>query len=298
MANKEDLFVWVGPQQEEDRKLEVRKREEKRKKPYMAFGILIIIIIGTLLAPLWTVNSPTELYLEFADMEPSWRFIFGTDPLGRDIFSILWYGGRQSLCIGIGGAGIMACIGIIYGACSGLATEYVDKGMMRFAEMLGSVPQILLVLLLMSLFPHTNSYTIAFVAGITGWMTLARVVRMEVKFLRQQEYLLVSYRMGASFFYQVYYHIVPHIISPVMFIIISGISRCIILEATLSFLGLGLPVEIISWGTMLSLATRAILNSSWWIIVFPGIFMIITMWAITEIAHFFHEGHERKASNL
>ncbi|MDY0394678.1 ABC transporter permease [Virgibacillus halophilus] len=218
--------------------------------------------------------------------------------LGRDIYSMIWYGGRVSIMIGMLSMVIITVIGVTYGCISGMAGAKIDAMMMRFAEILNSIPSLLLLLLLASIMGKQDIWKISFVIGVTGWFALARIVRSEVRQIRNSEYVLAARCMGASFPHVMQKHLIPNFISAILFVVISSISTSMSMESTLSFLGLGLPTHIISWGSMLSLANRALLSNTWWVIMIPGVFLLVTLLAITNIGNYFRKEVNRKASNL
>ena len=174
----------------------------------------------------------------------------------------------------------------------------VDSAMMRAVELLQSVPVLLSLLLILSLMGKPNELTIALVIGVTGWFALSRIVRSEVRQIRNSEYILASRCMGARFPFIMRKHLIPNFVSAIMFVVISSISTSMAMEATLSFLGLGLPVDVLSWGSMLALADRALLLNSWWVILIPGVFLVVTLLSITSIGHYFRKRSNQGPSNL
>lgn len=200
--------------------------------------------------------------------------------------------------IGVLGAAIIAVIGIIYGTISGVSNDHVDSAMMRLAEMGGSIPSILVVLILTAVFPAKNVVTMSIVIGVTGWFGLARIVRSEVRQIRNSEYVLYARSSGGKFLYVLWKHLLPNFLSATMFVIVSSISSCITTESTLSFLGLGLPLDVLSWGSMLSLANKALITNSWWVIIFPGVFLVITLLCITDLGNYLRKEANRRPSNL
>ena len=140
--------------------------------------------------------------------------------------------------------------------------------------------------------------TISFGIGITGWTSIAKVVRTEVRQIRNSEYVVAARCMGAGFFRIVWRHLTPNFISSIMFMVVMNIRGAIAAESTLSFMGIGLPLEEISWGSMLSLADKALLSGSWWIILIPGVFLIATMVSVTDIGNYLRKSAIRKESNL
>ncbi|OKY53170.1 ABC transporter permease [Megasphaera cerevisiae] len=269
-----------------------------RDYPVVSMGLLLLICTGCAAAPCIANHDPAQFYLQHLNEAPNSSFYFGTDGLGRDIFSIIWYGGRVSLAVGFLSMIVSACIGIVYGCLSGTASPLVDTVMMRAAELISSIPSILLLLLLLAFIPAPDIFTISLIIGATTWMNLARIVRSEVRQIRNSDYVLASRTMGGGFFHVVWYHLLPNFLSPVMFMIVSSIGSGMMMEATLSFLGIGLPVEIVSWGTMLSLSSRALLTNSWWIILIPGLFLVVTLVCMTCIGHYLRHEVNRGCSNL
>ena len=293
-------FLLVGPRHEEPEGKETKGtwKRKVRSWPLKSIIIFLFIFLGCVFAPYIANHDPTAFYLDHLNQPPDSEFHFGTDSLGRDIFSVLWYGGRLSLMIGFLSAAVSSGVGIIYGCLSGTAPKWADTVLMRTAELLSSIPYLLLQLLLLGCIGDANVVSLSFVIGITTWMNLARVVRSEVRQIRKSDYVLASKIMGGNFFHVLWYHLLPNFISPVLFMIVSSVGLSMTMEATLSFLGIGLPTEVVSLGTMLSLSTRALLTNSWWVILIPGLFLIITLVCITHIGHHLRHEINRGSSNL
>lgn len=266
--------------------------------PLLSVLILSLIIIGCILAPHLATHDPNGFYLHNLSQAPDSEFYFGTDMMGRDLYSMMWYGGRTSLSIGILGAFIIAIIGITYGSISGISDDKLDSLMMRITEMCGAIPGLLFVLILSAVFDAKDVLRLSMVIGLTGWFGLARIVRSEVRQIRNNEYVLYARCTGANLWYVMGQHLFPNFVSAIMFSILSTISSSITTETTLSFLGLGLPVDVISWGSMLSLANRALITRSWWVIVFPGLFLIVTLMCITNVGSYFRKEVNRGPSKL
>lgn len=265
---------------------------------WLSFVVLGIIIAGCMAAPLLSNHDPAHFYLQDINEPPSSEFYFGTDSMGRDIYSILWYGGRVSLSIGVLSMIISSTIGIAYGCLSGMGPDWLDNIMMRTAELTSSIPSILLMLLLLAFIPKPGILSISIVIGNTHWMNLARIVRGEVRQIRGSEYVWASRLMGAGLPHIALRHLLPNFLSPILFMLVASIGSAIMIESTLSFLGIGLPVEVVSWGSMLSLAGRALLTNSWWVVVIPGMFLVITLVCITNIGQTFRKHVIKKSSNL
>ena len=285
-------------QSQEQGQVQTFRKKKIKNFPYFSVFTLCAILFACFFSHLFVNHDPTQFYLTNLNTPPDSEFWFGTDSLGRDIFSVLWNGGRVSIFIGILSTVIAAGIGIIYGCISGCASTFLDTVMMRIAELFQSIPALLTLLLLLSLQEKQTPVSISVVIGITSWFALARIVRAEVRQIRNSEYILLSRHMGASFFWVMRKHLIPNIVSAIMFIVISSISTNMAMEATLSFLGLGLPPEELSLGSMLALSNRALLLNTWWVIIFPGIFLLITLFSITQIGHIFRQENYKGFSNL
>lgn len=292
-----ELFEIVGIRQISG-KDSAQKEKWYKDKPVFSAAFLILIAAGCLACNLITTKDPAYLDLKNCQLPPCREFLFGTDTLGRDIFSMIWHGGRISLFIGITATAISTILAILFGAASGCAPDRIDTLLMRLDELLLSVPNLLMVILIQAILGKANVLSISFVIGITSWMSIAKVVRTEVLQLRSSEYVIASKCMGGSFLHILWQHLTPNFISSIMFMVIMNIRSAVIAESTLSFMGIGLPVEVISWGSMLSLSEKALLTNSWWIILIPGAFLLATLLCLTSLGNFMRKNGNRKQSNL
>jgi len=218
--------------------------------------------------------------------------------MGRDIYSMIWYGGKISLFIGLFSTVISTVIGIVYGSISGSASELVDDAMMRFTEIILSIPSILIIIFVQAILGNSNPVSMSIVIGITSWMNISKIVRTEVRQIKNSEYILAAKSMGGGFFYVLKQHLLPNFVASIMFMVVTNIGAAIGTESTLSFLGIGLPIEIVSWGSMLSLSEEALLSNRWWIILIPGIFLVTTLVCITNIGNYIRKNNNKKSSNL
>lgn len=290
-------FEIVGIRQVEER-VSAIKRKWHQGKPVAAVILLTAILLGCIFCEGIMTKDPTYLDLLHYNVPPDREFLFGTDTLGRDIFSMIWYGGRISLLIGFTATVISTTIAIVFGAVSGSAAQWADTFLMRTAEIMLSIPELLLIILLQSILGTANVLSLSLVIGVTSWMSIAKVVRTEVRQIRQSEYVIAAKCMGGGFFYILWKHLTPNFISSIMFMVVMNVRSAMIAEATLSFMGIGLPLEIISWGSMLSLSERALMTKSWWIILIPGAFLVVTLMCVTDIGNYLRTCANRKHSNL
>ena len=258
--------------------------------PIISAILLSFIALSCFTAPIWDTGNPTRMILDALNQAPDREFLFGTDTLGRNIFSMIWYGGRISIYVGLFATLISTVIAMIYGTISGLANNIIDSIMMRTVELLLSIPSILYVISIQAILGAPTPTSIAVVIGFTSWMNISKMVRAEVLRVRRSEYVISARMMGGKFLYILRRHLFPNFLPAIMFMIVSNIGQAIVTEATLSFLGIGLPVDVISWGSLMSLSENALLTSSWWIIVIPGLFMVTTLVCITNLGEY----HRRK----
>ena len=295
MTEKE-LFTMVGIRPEPP--APQKKVRRLNGFPWISVILLTAIVLCCLLAEVIMTKDPGYLDLKNFNAAPNGEFLFGTDTLGRDIFSGIWYGGRISITIGFLATVISTFIAVVYGSVSGIAPQWLDTLMMRFTEIFLSVPGLLLVLFLQAILGEANVLTLSIVIGVTSWASIAKVIRTEVRQLRASEYVVASRCMGGKFFHILGRHLAPNFIASIMFMVVMNVRSAIGSESTLSFMGMGLPLEIISWGSMLSLAEKALLTDSWWSILIPGIFLVTLLMCLTNIGNYLRMSANRKESHL
>ncbi|WP_418790136.1 ABC transporter permease [Phosphitispora sp. TUW77] len=250
----------------------------KRNKPAQ-LGMLVIglLVIMALAGPAVSGYSYAEQDLESTNLGPDRDHWFGTDSLGRDLFTRVCYGARISLAVGVFVCIISGFIGIIYGGCAGYAGGRIDDAMMRFVDIFSSVPFILYVILLMVVI-EPGMITVFVVLGITGWMNMARIVRAQVLSLKEREFVLAARSIGAGAGRVLFRHIIPNIVGPVMVTMIFVIPEAIFAEAFLSFLGLGVSIPQASLGTLVSegIGTMGLYP---WQLFFPAFFISLSIMA-------------------
>ena len=293
----DNLYELAGSRKQQETVPE-KKKKWYQDKPLVSIGLLLIIILGCLCAELVMTKDPTFMDLVNYNKAPDKEFLFGTDTMGRDIFSMIWYGGRISLLIGGLATVISTFIAMVVGAFSGVAPAWLDELIMRFTEIFLSIPSLLLIILLQAIMGKANVVSLSIVIGVTSWTSIAKVIRTEVRQIRNSEYIIAARCMGAGFFRIMWKHLMPNFFSSIMFMVVMNVRTAMISEATLSFMGIGLPIEIITWGSMLSLSDKALMTGSWWIILIPGLFLIATVLCLTNIGNACREQANRKESNF
>ncbi len=291
-----ELFAVVGirpPQPEPP-----VKKKYAGKVPVVSLVLLGAILLCCVFAEGIMTKDPAYLDLAHYTQAPNQEFLFGTDTLGRDIFSCIWYGGRVSLFIGFFATALSTCIAIVYGGISAVAPAWLDTILMRLTEIFLSVPTLLVIIFMQAILGRPNVLSIAVVIGMTSWCSIAKIIRTEVLQIRSSEYVIASRCMGGGFFYILRQHLAPNFVSSIMFMVVMNIRSAIVSESTLSFMGMGLPLEIISWGSMLSLAEKALMTHAWWIILIPGAFLVTLLMCMTNLGNWLRKSMNQKESNL
>lgn len=257
-------------------------RRFKQNKLAIA-GIFVIV----LLAIMSFIGGPISGHNYYdndlinSNQSPSAEHWFGTDNLGRDLFARTWYGAKISLFIGLTAAFIDLIIGVIWGSVSGYLGGRVDEYMMRIADILSGVPYLLVVILLMVILPQ-GLWTLIIAMTITGWINMARIVRGEVMRLKKEEYVMAAKSLGASNFRIMAKHLIPNTLGPILVTLTLTVPTAIFTEAFLSFLGLGVPAPLASWGTMASDALPALRYYPFQLF-FPAFFISLTMLAFNVV---------------
>jgi len=254
-------------------------RRLRRNRMAVAAGwFLGLLALTAALAP-WLpgLADPTTQDLAKGATPPSLQHAFGTDELGRDLFSRVLHGGRISLLVGLVGTLVSLVIGVTWGAIAGYVGGKLDDLMMRVVDVLYALPYIFLVILLLVFF--SKSLVMLFVAlGLVQWLTMARIVRGQVLSLKHQTFVEAARALGASDAAILFRHIVPNTLGPVIVYTTLTVPAVILQEAFLSFLGLGVQPPNASWGTLVSDGARAIALFPW-LVVFPGLAMSLTLLA-------------------
>jgi peptide/nickel transport system permease protein len=259
---------------------------KRTKRPIPSALILAGIMLLCLLADILAPGDATRMDFTALASGPSAAHIFGTDQMGRDLFKMIAHGGRVSLAIGLTASLIAAVIAVIYGGMAGLAPVWLDNLLTLFNELLICIPSVLYVVSIQAVLGKPTILSMSVVIGATSWMNIAKVIRVEVRQLRNSEFIMAARLMGEKLPYILIRHLLPNFLPGVMFMLIYNVCSSIAAEATLSFLGLGLPPGSASWGALLSLSQDALLTNGWWIILIPSLFLITTLVCMTNIGEY------------
>ena len=240
-------------------------------------GLLILVpmFICAVAAPIISPHDPVEPDLKNILDSPSWSHPFGTDTLGRDVFSRVIYGSRISLLVGFVSVGIATLIGIMVGALSGYSGGIVDELIMRFVDLMMCFPTFFLILAVIALL-EPSIWNIMIVIGLTNWMGIARLVRAEIMSIKNKEYVLAAKAMGFPNRRIIFGHVLPNSLSPVYVVATLGIVGAILTESALSFLGIGVQPPTPSWGNILTQAKDNI-EVAWWLSLYPGLAIFLTV---------------------
>lgn len=256
----------------------------KNKMAMLGAILLLAIVIMAIVGPHLVPYSYSDQNLANGSQPPSSKHWFGTDDLGRDMWSRTWYGARISLTVGLVAALIDLVIGVLVGGISGYMAgrgklgDRIDNILMRIVEILYGIPYLLVVILLMVIM-EPGLWTIIIALSITGWVGMARIIRGQILQLKQQEYVMAAQKLGTSHAKIIFRHLLPNTLGIIIVNLTFTIPQAIFAESFLSFLGLGVQAPFASWGTMANDALGVILNGQWWRLFFPGFMIALTMFA-------------------
>lgn len=265
-------------------------RERKKLFPgatrlrYLAdrYGLLWIglFLVGLMtcaavLAPVLSPYDPLAQNLDARLLPPGLKHLFGTDVLGRDVFSRMLFGARVSLWVGFVSVSISVSIGIVLGLLAGYFRGLLDECIMRFVDVMLCFPSFFLILAVIA-FLEASLVNIMVVIGLTSWMGVARLVRAETLSLRERDFILAARLSGAGTARILFRHILPNALAPVLVSATLGVAGAILLESGLSFLGIGVQYPMPSWGNIL-IDGKQTLGVAWWLSLFPGLAILFTV---------------------
>lgn len=254
---------------------DVWRRLRRNKLAVVGMIILILLVLSAVFAPLIAPQGPDDQDINRAFISPNLKYIFGTDNLGRDLFSRVLYGGRISLEIGIVATAISCVIGVILGSVAGFFGNTTDNIVMRILDMFMSIPQILLAIVISTVL-GTGVVSAMIAVGISGVPAFARIVRGPVMQQRNQEYIEAAIATNASTARIIFRYVIPNVMAPIIVQITLGVAGAIIQAAGLSFLGLGVQPPTPEWGSLLS-SGRQFITDYGYITFFPGLFIMLTV---------------------
>ncbi len=242
-----------------------------------SFGAVLVAIVSlsSLCAPWITPYSPTAIDVQAILQPPSAEHFFGTDALGRDIFARMLYGGRVSLWVGFVAVGISTVIGVALGLIAGYFGKFVDEIIMRGVDIMLCFPSFFLILAVIA-FLEPSLFNIMLIIGCTSWMGVARLVRAETLTLRERDFILAAKVSGAGSWRIISRHILPNALAPVLVSATLGVAGAVLVESSLSFLGLGVQPPDPSWGNMLT-EGKEVLGIAPWLSLFPGLAILTTV---------------------
>ncbi|WP_105615691.1 ABC transporter permease [Vallitalea okinawensis] len=261
---------------------DVWRRLKENKLAMFGLIIISILIFLAFLGPYMNRFSYYEQDFNIRNQWPDSVHWFGTDTLGRDLWTRAWYGARISLFIGFMATIIDFIIGAIYGGISGLKGGKVDEIMMRFAEVLYSIPHLLMVILLMVIM-DPGLFPIILAMTITGWLRMARLVRGQVLQLKEQEFVHAAEAVGADTKWILRKHLIPNTMGPILVNVTLTIPTAIFAEATLSFLGLGVQAPMASWGSMANDALQSLFTGTTYQLFIPAFLISLTMFGFNVL---------------
>jgi peptide/nickel transport system permease protein len=246
--------------------------------------VVLLVVTSAIFAPLVSPHDPADQVLLKRLLPPAWQtggdpsFLLGTDPLGRDILSRIIYGAQISLLIGVTAVLVRATGGVLLGLLSGFYGGWIDHLLMRLGDIQLTLPFLILALAVMAVLGPGLGNIIG-VLGVTGWVLYARVIRSETLSLREKEFIEAARMVGTRNGRILVRHILPNAIGSVIVIATLDIAQMIILEASLSYLGMGVRPPTPSWGSMVA-DGRDYLSTQWWVSTFPGLTIFVTVMAI------------------
>lgn len=285
----------------------------------MSLGILGFIVIACFVGPfLPFVKSPTVIKLQDAFAAPTAEYWFGTDQLGRDVFSRVLYGGQVSLLVGFVATGVAVIIGVIYGSISGYVGGMADSVMMRFVDIMFALPFLVLVILFALVVdkpssdfttwviettgwqrdrvaPITTLIPLFIAIGAIGWLTIARIVRAQVMNVKNLEFVEAAVSLGLSRTRILFRHILPNVIGPIIIYTTLAVPGIMLLESVLSFLGLGVKPPNSSWGILIKEGADR-MEITPYLLLFPSLFFATTLFALNFLGDGLRDALDPKSS--
>jgi peptide/nickel transport system permease protein len=250
----------------------------------VALGVLIALVLVAVLAPLLTPYDPSQ-QMDIVGMKnrpPSLAHLFGTDRFSRDVLTRVLHGARVSLSVAMLAVLVSAIVGTLYGLVSAVAGDVLDAVLMRILDAMLSIPRVLLLIAILALWNPVPITGLVLILGLTGWFRVSRLVRAEALSLRERDFVTAARSLGAGRRRIMLRHLLPNVLGPVIVASTLDVGNVIVLEAGLSFIGIGAREPVPSWGTMLHEGTDAF-SGTWWNALFPGLAIVVTVLCVNIV---------------
>jgi len=268
-------------------------RLQKNKLALLGLGIFLLISLLCLLAPIFIAYDPNHQNVIAGPQAPSWKHWFGTDVLGRDLLSRTLSGGRISIAVGFAATVVAMMIGVSWGAIAGYFGGMLDAFMMRIVDILYSLPFMIFVILLMTLFER--SLFLLFIAiGFVEWLTLSRIVRGQILHLKTMPYIDAARCLGIGKFSLILRHLIPNLMGPVIVYATLTVPAVMLLESSLSFLGLGVQPPDSSWGSLINDGAEKMVSYPW-LLIFPSVFFSATLLSLNFLGDGLRDAFDPKS---
>jgi oligopeptide transport system permease protein len=265
-----------------------------KNKLALGGGVLIIVLTLLCVFAAFIAPSPNNQDLSVYASAPSHKHWFGTDTLGRDLFARVLFGGRISLAVGVVATAVALCIGVVYGTVSGFLGGTVDAVMMRIVDILYALPFTIFVILL-TVFFGSNLILLFAAIGAVEWLTMARIVRGQVRSLRKMEFIEAAEALGISKRRIIFRHMIPNVLGPIIVYTTLTIPSVMLLEAFLSFLGLGVQPPNASWGVLIGEGAKS-MEEFPWLLIFPGVALSLTLFSFNFLGDGLRDALDPRAS--
>lgn len=266
----------------------------RRNRLALAGGMLLAVLALACAAGPFFSQSYEEQNLDLGAVPPSAQHLLGTDTLGRDLLARTLYGGRISIMVGLVATFVALAIGVSYGAIAGFFGGKVDAVMMRLVDILYALPFAIFVILLMVFFGQ-NIFLLFFAIGAVEWLTMARIVRGQVLSIKRMEFIEAARALGLGRRRIIFRHVIPNVLGPVIVYTTLTIPAVMLLEAFLSFLGLGVQAPMSSWGVLIKDGSEK-MEEFWWLLVFPGVLFSLTLFSLNFLGDGLRDALDVRAS--
>jgi peptide/nickel transport system permease protein len=259
-------------------------RDSGRGTPAWLAGAMLIVVVGAAVLAPWVApfDPNSALDISAGARPPTSVHWFGTDPVSRDPLSRVIFGARVSLGVSLAAVLVAVSVGTAWGAIAGYAGGAVDAVLMRLVDAGLAIPRIILLLAIVSFWDNLTAPALALVLGLTGWFGASRLVRAEVRRVREHDFTLAAHALGVAPTRILVRHVLPHAVTPVLIAATLAVGQVIVVEAGLAFLGYGIASDAASWGGIIR-EGRSVLATAWWVSVFPGITLALTVLAINVL---------------